>query len=95
MTVPFDVQLRKVSEPLIRSRSCNVLTLHHASKCVRDFDIQQMGCMETGGRLKNALHQTARKTGLQQRFKESGGVNDDQRLSRSARMISVGRILPL
>ncbi len=54
-----------------------------------------MGRMETSGGLKHALHQAPRKTGLQQRLKESGGVDDDQRLSRSSRTISVGRILPL
>ncbi len=40
MTVPFNVQLRKVSEPLFRSCSRNVFTLHHAPQCVRYFDIQ-------------------------------------------------------
>jgi hypothetical protein len=40
------------------------------------------------------LHDTRRKLGLKQRLENRGGVNNDQRLSRSARMICVGSALP-
>ena len=94
MFVAFDEQFRQIIERLFGARHRNLFALYKAAQYQRDFNIEQMRCVNPFGCFKRSVHQALRLRGPQQDFEHRRGVEYDQRLSRSARSKSVGVLLP-
>lgn len=94
MRVPLNDEPRKVIERLLSADYRDGLELHQAAQRLRDFYVDQMGSLKSFAGGQCSRGDAFRPIGSQKELEERGGVNDDQRLSRSARTMSVGDSLP-
>lgn len=95
MWVALEDQGRQVIERLLGPSWGYAFELDQTAQRLRDLDVEQVGNVEPLVRRKRSGPDLFRATGSQEQIKERRGINDDQRLSRSARTISVGDALPL
>ena len=94
MLCAFDIQCDVVFEGLLASSSADFLEMHQAAQSLRDFDVYQVGRVETLCRNQCPLLHLDTFVGAKQELEYGRRINDNQRESRSARTMSVGDILP-
>jgi len=93
--VPLHGKRREIVERMRGTRNRNVFALDQPPQYLHDFDIDQMGGMKTFVRREGARTDSLCASGSEEELEQRGGVEDDQRRSRSARRTSVGDALPL
>lgn len=90
MGVPLDQQSGEVLEGELGPMEAQLAQLHQPAQRLDDLDIEKLGGMEplVGG--KQPLAHASRPRRREEELEQRRGIGDDQRLSRSARNISVG-----
>ncbi len=89
-----DDQRSEIIERLLRARHAQVVELDEAAQSLRDLHVEQMRCMQPLVGRQCPHRDAFRPTGSKQQLEQGGGIDDDQRVSRSARTTSVGDVLP-
>ena len=94
MRVAFDDEPHQIFERLFGAFARDLFSLEQATKDLSHFNIEQMGCVHALGFIEGPRHDEGRSMRLEEHFEQRGGVDNDQRLSRSARTRSPGALLP-
>lgn len=81
----LDDQSLEVRECRIRPGYRDLLRLHQTSHDLRDFDVDEMRCVQTLRRMQCASSDALRSRRLQHEFHRGRSVEYDQRASRSSR----------
>lgn len=97
--LPMSVALQDEASKIIQRLLCpswrDVFELDQPAQGLRDLDVEQMRSVESLMGRKGPSPDVFRPVGAQKQIKDRGGIDDDQRLSRSARTIWVGDALPV
>lgn len=94
MRMSLNEKSRKVIERLLGADCCDGLELYETSQGLHDFYVNQMGSLQSFTGCQGPSGDAFRPLSSQKELEDRGSINDDQRLSRSARTISVGDIFP-
>ncbi len=94
MVVAFDDELREIAQGFFCAGDGDFLAMHQAAQNLCDFDVEELRCVHALGRCECSIHQAFGERGSQEDFEQRGGVENDQRLSRSALRTSVGLAFP-
>ncbi len=90
----FHQQSSIIIKRLMGARCGNFLEKRHAAQNLSHLQIQQMRCMKALVRIERTKLNPFPKLGAQYELDGRRRINDDQRLSRSARTKSDAAILP-
>ncbi len=94
MAVPFNTQVTEVCEGLFRPARGHRFAMRQTPQGLRHFDVDEMGRVESLLRRQGPIGHPHALVGLQQELQHRRSIDDNQRLSRSARNASVGEMLP-
>ena len=94
MVRAFDVQRRVVTESLFGAYRCYFFELNEAPECLRDFNVDQVRSMQAFLRHQRPRFDFLAFFSSKHELQNGRCVDDDQRLSRSARTSSVGEVFP-
>ena len=94
MFMPLDEQSAIVIQRLRGARYRDLFELDEAAQGLSDFNVEQMGRVQTLVRLQCDCSNRFRPVRAEQELQQRGGINDNQRRSRSERTTSVGETLP-
>ena len=84
----------EVRESLFRPTPGHRFAMRQAPQGLRHFDVDEMGRVESLLRRQCPIGHPHALVGLQQELQHRRSIDDNQRLSRSARNASVGETLP-
>jgi len=94
MSRPFHQQAIVVIKRCMGARCRNLLEMRQPAQNLSHLEVQNMRCVKARVRIKRAQFNPFPKFGAQQELDGRRSINDDQRLSRSARTRSDAAILP-
>ncbi len=86
----FDDEREVIVESLRRASRVDLLEQHQAPQGLRHLYIYEVRCVQELPWVKRAGSDTLAALALEQKLQSCRGIDDDQRLSRSARNTSVG-----
>ena len=95
MGVAFDRQRHEIVQRLFRFDNGQRFGEQQAADRLSHFDIDQVWCVQTLGKVVQASRDPLAARAAQDKFNARRCVENDQRLSRSSRMIAVGETAPL